>query len=295
MIRHLWFFITEACISLKRSFFMMFIAIMTISVSLIVFGLFLLITLNLNNFAGFITSKLEIRLFLDDTATSQEKSQFEQELLSYENVKDVIYVEKEKALSDLKKQYQHIDIESYIDDNPLPDTFRIVLTDNSKIASTAKLLRFKKPFISDVVYGGDVAERMEMFSTFVKLAGLTLNGLFILATLFIIVNTIRLTVINRTDEITIMQLVGATDQFIRGPFIIEGVIIGAAGSFVSVVFLMISYKFFAMQLYESLPFLPIIFDQGILNTIYIVVIFTGLSLGILGAYLSISRVLKTTS
>lgn len=274
---------------------MMFIAIMTISVSLIVFGLFLLITLNLNNFASFITSKLEIRIFLDDTATAQEKSQFEQELLSYDNVKDVVFIDKTKALEGLKSQYQNIDIDAFIDDNPLPDTLRVVLIDNSKIASTAKMLKFKKPFISDVVYGGDIAERMETFSAFVKLAGLTLNGLFILATLFIIVNTIRLTVINRSDEIAIMQLVGATDQFIRGPFIIEGVIIGVTGSFISISFLMSSYAFFAMQLHKSLPFLPIIFDQMILNKIYIVVLFTGIILGVFGAYLSISRVLKTTT
>jgi len=273
---------------------MMFIAIMTISISLIIFGLFLLISLNMNNFASFVASKLEVRIFLDDTATKREKLQFEEELLTYDNVKDVVYVDKNRALEELKKQYSHINIDQYIDENPLPDTFRVFLVDNSTIASTAKKLRTKKPFISDVVFGGEVAERMESFSKFIKAAGITLNGLLILATLFIIVNTIRLTVINRSDEIAIMKLVGATNQFIQGPFIIEGVIIGLFGSLISVGFLVFSYKFLAVKLQSSLPFLPLIFDQLVLNRIYLIVIVTGIILGIVGAYLSISKVLKTS-
>ncbi|MBU0574412.1 MAG: FtsX-like permease family protein, partial [Candidatus Margulisbacteria bacterium] len=112
------------------------------------------------------------------------------------------------------------------------------------------------------------------------------------ATLLIVVNTIRLTVLARTTDIEIMRLVGATNSFIRWPFVIEGVLIGIIGGVIGTMILKSSYDTMSAQLIKALPFLPVVISPGILKTIYISVGLTGALLGMIGGYISVSGILK---
>jgi len=124
------------------------------------------------------------------------------------------------------------------------------------------------------------------------IAGWSLILLLIFASLFIIVNTIRLTVIARDEEISIMQLVGATNRFIKGPFLIEGFIIGITGAAVAVGILYGTYSLIVSQLIEKMPFFPFITNHSSLYYIYGFVLIAGSIIGMLGAYISVSRSLK---
>ena len=112
------------------------------------------------------------------------------------------------------------------------------------------------------------------------------------ATLLIVVNTIRLTVLARETDIYIMKLVGATESFVRWPFMIEGIIIGVLGGGIGVFFLKSLYELFASRIQSALPFLPIIYSGPILFSIYFSVTVSGVLLGMLGGYISVSRLLK---
>ncbi|MEK7299135.1 MAG: FtsX-like permease family protein, partial [Candidatus Margulisiibacteriota bacterium] len=136
------------------------------------------------------------------------------------------------------------------------------------------------------------AERIQVVSQIIRVAGIVLVGLLSLATLLIVFNTIRLTILARTNEITIMHLVGATEGFIKGPFLVEGLIMGLLGAVLAIVFLKSTYVTFAIQFQNAIPFFPLVFNEATLNKVYFTVGFTGPALGILGAYLSVSKTIK---
>lgn len=291
-LKNLDFFITEAFSGIRRSKLMAFISIATISVSLIIFGIFLLLTFNLNNLVNFVVSKIEIRVYLKDNISPSDLSEFENQIRSLENVKSVTLVDKNTAWKEFHKQFGNININDLLEENPLPNTLKIKLNDTHDIQNTLSYLSGYPQFIDDISYGDELAKRIQLFADFAKYAGLGLVLLLSFATLLIIVNTVRLTVIARQDEITIMQLVGATNQFIEWPFLIEGLIIGLIGSGTAVLFLKIGYNFFSIKFQESIPYFPLIFDNKVLYPLFGIVFATGTILGIFGAFISVSRTLK---
>jgi cell division transport system permease protein len=293
-MRHIAFFISEALIGIKRSALMMFIAGVTIMVTLLVFGLFLLMSANMNNLAHFISSKLEVRVFLNESITRRDIEDFQIKIGKMDHVKSVTFVDKEEAWTLFKGSFSNMTLTDLVSENPLPHALKVVLVNNEYIKDVATKISEYEEYTSDVAYGGVIAERMNAFSAWLSFVGVVLVVFLTIATLFIIVNTIRLTVMNRKDEIEIMSLVGATSGFISGPFIIEGLLLGGGSSFISMVLLRFFYDFFAKRFQEALPYFPLVFQSSVLNEIYFFVFLLGAILGVLGAYISISRLLKET-
>ena len=294
IFRNMSFFFSEALIGMRRAGLMTLISMVTITVSLIMFGVFLIVTVNLNHLADYVSSKLEIRVFLHDTMTRKEIARFQQDLLAMNAVKSVSFIDKKDAWKQFHENHQNMPLDSVVHINPLPHAFRVVLVDNQSIKMLSQRLMRMQTYVSDVVYGGAMAERLHSISQLIRLAGLVLVVFLTLSTLFIIVNTIRLTVINRQEEITIMKLVGATNPFISGPFIIEGLILGAGGALFSVCILKSLYLFFSHKIQNVLPYLPLVYDDLILRNIYLFVLLIGSLLGLIGAYISISKSLKVS-
>ncbi len=286
------FFIIEALIGMRRSSVMMLIAIATVSVSLVVFGLFLLLTVNISHLTNFMSDKLEIRVFLKENLTPNEINVFQESIAKLNGVREVTFISKNQAFKMLKESYANIQFDDLLEQNPLPNSIRVKLNDNSNIQNVAQTLRDHTYYAEDVQYGGIVAERIQVVSQIIRVAGIVLVGLLSLATLLIVFNTIRLTILARTNEITIMHLVGATEGFIKGPFLVEGLIMGLLGAVLAIVFLKSTYVTFAIQFQNAIPFFPLVFNEATLNKVYFTVGFTGPALGILGAYLSVSKTIK---
>ncbi len=293
MIRDLEFFVTEAWIGMRRSSLMTFISMGTITVCLIIFGMFLLMVLNFNNLANFVASKLEIRVFLNEGLTPREIDEFQVKLAGQPDVKDVQFVPKEQAWETFKTQFKNVDLSDLVQRNPLPNMFRVILKNNAQITHTTAYIEKLNYYVDTVSYGGEIAQRIEMFARYSKIGGLLVVILLGFSTLLIIMNTIRLTVIARQEEITIMGLVGATPAFIKWPFIIEGLIIGLVGSGASICVLRLAYEMIGKKFQEHVPFFPLVFDPTPLNGVYIIILFSGVLLGILGAYIAVSRSLKS--
>ena len=192
-----------------------------------------------------------------------------------------------------KKNYSNLSLNSIIDSNPLPHSFRLTVLPDQDIQRLANYIRTFKGYVEDVSYHDVLAKRVILFSSFARLAGFVLVGLLTLATLLIIMNTIRLTIIARKDEVTIMKLVGATHAFIKWPFLIEGIMIGGIGSLLSMGILKYGYGLFYSKVTLNLPYFPLVSQELMLNSVFGLLILVGTGLGLIGAYFSISRTLKS--
>jgi cell division transport system permease protein len=207
-------------------------------------------------------------------------------------VEEVNFVAKDEAWKTFKSEFEgKMSLETIVSKNPLPNTFILKVRNVDLVTSVASEAS-KVVEVDEVRYVGRFVDKIKTLASAVRIGGLILVSLLSIATLLIVVNTIRLTVLARETDIYIMKLVGATDSFIKWPFIIEGIIIGVIGSALSVSILMSSYEFIASRLIEALPFLPLVFDVGSLLSIYALVAIVGTFLGMLGGYISVSKSLK---
>jgi len=290
-LSYIGFFIKESWLGFIRSGIMSIVSVVTISIALILFGMFLLIILNVNNLIDNLSNKMEIVLYIKNIEGEKINS-LKKTIESLDGVKKVSFVSKDVAWKSFQESFQgKVSLENILKQNPLPNSFLVKVNDLSLISIIAKKLA-QFPEVEDLRYGGELAYRVNKFSQVIKIGGWFILSLLGLATLLIVVNTIRLTVLARRNEIAIMKLVGATDSLIKWPFIIEGLFIGVIGAFISVAAVKISYSFLVPEIQDALPFLPFVFSADKLNWICINVFVTGIFLGFLGGYISVGKTLK---
>ncbi|MCX5748992.1 MAG: permease-like cell division protein FtsX [Candidatus Saganbacteria bacterium] len=288
------FFLREAWNGFRRSGIMSVISLATITVSLVVLGAFLLVMFNLGHIIDSVGSKMEIVAYVDKPIDDYTASTYMLQLTKIEGVQSVRYISKDEAWSDFKRDFEgRLELEEIVKDNPLPNAFVIKVKKPQLVTAVAKKIS-NVPDIDEVRYSGRLADRFQTLLDAVRLGGLILVALLILATLLIVVNTIRLTVIARQTDIAIMKLVGATNNFIKWPFIIEGILIGVIGAALSFIILKFSYDLVAMQIMKALPFIPLVTSKTELFLIYGAVSVTGVLLGALGGYISVNSLLKET-
>lgn len=292
MLNSLEFFVAEAWTGFRRSGIMSLVAVGIITVSLVIFGVFLIAILNLNNIMGAIGSKMDVVAYVNDNLDDFKVNGLTLEMERIVGVESIKYVPKDEAWKNFKSDFQEkLDLAAVVNENPLPNAFIVKLKTPQLMDSVAKQIA-NIGIVSEVRYSGRLAERVESLSMVVRIGGLILVLLLGLATLLIVVNTIRLTVLARQTDISIMKLVGATDSFIKWPFIIEGILIGVIGSALSFIILKFSYDTLVTRLMTALPFLPLVNNQTQLTVIYAVVATVGTCLGMFGGYISVSRSLK---
>ena len=292
MIHRAWFFISEAFIGMKRSSLIMLISAMTIFISLVVFGFFLVLNFNLMSLSSYMDSKLEIRLFLKGGLTKKEIQQFQSSVGAFPEVKQVTFIHKDRSWSSFKSTYSNLSLETFVDKNPLPHSLKVELFDPAMTTRVSGLLKGFPLFVEEVVYGGVLSERLYQVSRFVLIFGWSLVGFLFLATFLIVVNTIKLTIVNRSEEITIMKLVGATDMFVMGPFLMEGFILGLVSSFLAIAVIHVGGQFLMHQLLAAMPFVPASVSMDQFVMIYAMVAICGTLLSFFGAMVSTKATLK---
>lgn len=294
MLTNLAFFISEAFIGIRRSALMITLSVATITLSLLVFGLFLFITTNMNNVLEGFSSNLEIRVFLKPDLTKAEIAEFKNTLQELPDVDSVEFIERNAAWKKFQENFDAVNLSDLVESNPLPHAFKLKLLTHNGVKERVAYLKGFTDIVEDISYLGVVAQRLEIIAHFVKLLGLILVVSLTLATLLIVINTIRLTIIARKDEIEIMKLVGATVPFIRGPFLIEGLFIGVCGSVCAATILHFAYSLFSANIQSKMPYIPIISSSLVINGILGVIIIMGMFLGVFGAYISISNTIKSS-
>jgi cell division transport system permease protein len=262
----------QAWTGLRRHSLIALGAVANIAVSLAILGGFFLTAANLEHMARGLAEEATITLQLRDQADRQA---LEQQLKSDARVAEVKFVSKEEALKEYANTVNipYKDLKSSIS-NPLPDVIRLRVSapENLKpVVETAKAL----PGVAKVRYQRDVAEKLMRVARGARVMGLILGGVMALAALMLVSTTIQLGVHSRRREIRIMQLVGATNGFIRAPFLIEGAVQGLAGGIVAAVLLLVGYAYAHSGLAAALPFLELIYGPQFL-------VLSGLGLALCG-------------
>mgnify|MGYP001297227523 FL=1 len=287
------YFIQEVFHSLRRNNWMTFASIGTVAVSLFVLGVFLILVLNMNRLAGMLESQVQISVYLEDHLTDREKRQIGYDIESLQGIDSVTYVDRETAKERLKDRLgdQKYLLDALSEDNPLPDAFEVTVTTPSVVESAAGAIAAMQG-VEEAKYGQDVVEHLFDITRLMRIFGFVLMGLLGGATLFIISNTIRLTVFARRKEIAIMKYVGATDWFIRWPFLLEGIVLGCIGGFIAAVALRSFYAAMAAKIYSTLAFFPLMPQYPFMNYVTLAILLAGIVIGAIGSVISLKRFLR---
>mgnify|MGYP005764579973 FL=1 len=238
------YFIVDALKSIKRNITVSFAAMLTVLVTFFVLGTFTLVGLNFNKTIEDVADKIEIKVYLQDDIKLVNKREVEIKLAEQEGVKAVTYESKDEAFTKLKKDLEGNSgmLEGYsLENNPLASSYIVTLEDASYAGDVSKAVE-DMTGVESITNQQELIEKISNVVDFVQILGIVLFFVFIGVSIFLIMNTIKLAVYSRRREVGIMKFVGATDWFIRWPFVIEGMIIGAVGSLLATAILYFIYR-----------------------------------------------------
>lgn len=268
-------------------------AVITVSISLFLVGLFSLLVFNVNLVASAVESEVEVAVFLDVTTPKDALSELQETFNGLPGVQTATLISKEEGLRELEKQFgQQSDLTRALGGkNPLPDYFKLK-TDNPAdvpaVAAAAKEMRY----VEEVKYGQGMVERLFQITAWIRLFGTAIIILLGIAAVTLVAIAIRMTVFARRQEIGVMKFVGASDWFIRWPFFLEGMLLGLFGGVIAGLVLEMAYGFVVRRLEVSLAFLP---HLASLKDAWILVaglVVGGIVLGSLGSLISVRRFLR---
>ena len=270
-------------------------SLMIMCATMIVFGLFFVIGENINSFVQNVSEAQEIRVHIVSTATDEEIKRVGDEILSIDGVRDVDYVSKEEALESMVEMFGESINEMYGERNIFQASYDVTLTDLSFNEDVQESI-MQIPNVKKIESSNQVIAQILNLTRGVRIVTGVILVLLIVISIAIIANTIKLTVHARRKEITIMKYVGATNSFIRWPFLVEGMIIGVLSGLLSVGLIGIAYTFIANKM-ASVTFFEIanwhlLAFSDMFNLILIVYLALGIGIGIVGSSISMRKYLE---
>jgi cell division transport system permease protein len=287
--------VREGTKNLGRNGWMTFASISAVAVMLFVVGVFLLLIMNVNNIATGIEDDVEIKVYIELTATEEQQADLLAEIEQIPNIDSITYVDKEEGLNQLIDSLNESGqvFESIRDENPLNDSYVVRATTpqlTERVAASIETLEY----VERVNYGQDYVERLFMVTDFVRTVGLILVVGMMFTAMFLIANTIKLTIIARKREIQIMKLVGATNSFIRWPFFVEGMLLGVMGAVLPILIIGFGYSYLftnwgsriEIMFFSLLPVFPHVWQVAAL------LIAIGAFIGMWGSMMSVRKFLK---
>lgn len=292
-IRTFRYFVKEAVKSMRRNGLMTIASISTVALSLFILGIFTCGVVNLDNLASNLESQVEVSVYLQDNLTTPEIMDVGKKLKAMPGLTKMEFVSKQEALQRFEQRLgdQKDMLQALDGNNPLPNAYVLTFETPEQVKDTAATVtKFKG--VDSVHYGQDVVEQIFKITQIIRIGGIILIIFLACATLFIISNTIRLTVFARRKEIAIMKYVGATNGFIRWPFLLEGVILGFIGAAIASACVWEFYLFVTGEVQNSLAFLPIVpivpFFYKLAGGLFAV----GILVGAVGSAISIKQYMK---
>lgn len=281
-------------------------AVVTIFLSLFIIGLFVLGSVMINNMVGSVEDTVTIQAFLADDADQSAVTAFQTKVQGWDNVESVTHKDKDQALEEYRTSMSNrnaADAVAALDgENPLPASLVIKLTDPQQVEDAAQKIIADSDFkqicddadnpAGDVNYGRQTVERLFSVANYIRIAAVVLVALLTFVAFVFINNAIRLAITARRREIAIMRLVGASNGFIRGPFLMEGALHAIIGSLFAVGVLELLRNLALPKLAGALKFLAIDVNAGTFAIIYVGLVIAGLIIGLFGSALAMRRYLK---
>lgn len=282
----------ESFKSLGRNGWMTFASISAVAVTLLLVGSFIVVMMNLNKMADNIENDVEIKVVADPSASDAAVEKLRSQVEKIDGIASVDFASREEELDKVIKSYGK-ELSLYKQSNPLGDALYVKAADPHNTAAIAKEIDTYE-YTAEVVYGAGKVEKLFNVVKISRNVGLILILALLFTAMFLISNTIRLTIIARGREIEIMKLVGATNNFVRIPFILEGAWLGILGSIIPMTAIAVAYQQIhaywqpklvdeMFQLLDPIPF--IVQVDGLL-------LFMGVFIGVWGSLMSVRKFLK---
>jgi len=301
------YFIGEMWSSFRRNWVMSLVAVSIIYISLLLVGAFFLVSSVVNTMASSFESKVSIQVFLKDDAADADVKALQAAVQQMPNVKGIVYVTKDQALAVFKERTKNTpQLVEQLRNNPLPASIEVNLVDPRGVQGVVNLI-VKNPLTAKVVktpanlgtasdtdikYGQNVVEALFKATSVVRVFAAGFLILLLVVSLVLIGNTIRLAIYSRRREIGIMRLVGASNWFIRTPFLLEGVLQALIGSILAILTLIAAQALIVPWLQDNLKFLPVAIGGVTMVQLAALLIGSGVMIGLLGSGSAVRRYLK---
>ena len=257
-------------------------SLMIMCATMIIFGIFLILTENINHFVGEVESEQGVQVFIEDTATQEQINELEEKIRSLNGVSTIEFISKEDALNIMKERFGEQKDLLEGREEIFPASYVVTLTDlNLSQDVQNEIKTFEN--VMDIESADKTVETLINLANGIKIITGIILILLVIISVFIISNTIKLTVHARRKEISIMKYVGATNNFIRWPFIVEGMIIGVFASMISIIIVGTTYSFMAENAVNS-PLLQtiglsLVTFKDMFNSIIFVYMLLGIGIG----------------
>lgn len=286
------YFLGEAVSNLRRNLLLTLAAISTAGLSLFLLGGVMvggkIIDKMLTSWEG----KVELNVFLREEITPEQSKELGAAISSMPEVARVFYESKDQAFNEYKKMFEDTPaIWQNVDPNALPASYRIKLKDPKTAQAVASRLE-GRPGVDEVQYGGNAVKRLLRLIGVVRTGVLIATSILLGAAILLIANTIRLAVYARRKEIGIMKLVGATNWFIRVPFILEGMVAAAIGSVLAAGIIFAGKLLVLDQFQRDILFLPVTVGTDVVLQVFATLLVVGLAIGAIGSTVALRRFLE---
>ena len=243
MIKRFFYTLKQAFLQVFRNRAMSLASIFAITAMLLIMSIFFILVINVNTAAQTIKQDYDsIEIFLVDKATEEQKTSIVDSMKEEKGVEDVFYKSKETAMEEFKTRWgENGYLLDSLQENPLPNSVVVMIADLEEADSLAQLAETFEG-VEDVKFYKDTVDKLLNATKFVQIAAIVIMIFLIIVSVVVVSNTIKLTVFNRAHEISIMKYIGATNWFIRGPFLAEGIIIGIISAGISVGISVLMYR-----------------------------------------------------
>jgi cell division transport system permease protein len=298
------YFLRETWSSFRRNWVMSLVAVSIIYISLLLVGAFFLTSSVLNTIVSSFEAKVSVQVFLKDGAIPADVEALQASILKMPNVKGIAYVTKTQALERFTERTKNSpQLVEQLRGNPLPASIEVALVDPREVQGVVDLI-VKDPSLpkviktpadptaSDIRYGQNVIDNLFKATGVVRIFAAAFLILLLGVSLVLIGNTIRLAIHGRRREIGIMRLVGASNWFIRTPFLLEGVLQSLIGSILAILTLLAAQAFVVPWLQDNLKFLPVSIGGATVAQLAGLLILSGIAIGLAGSGTAVRRYLK---
>jgi cell division transport system permease protein len=295
MLRNLKFAFNSAWQSFWRNLAVSLAAVLSITLILILAGINLLVGHAFSQVLDSFRERVsEISINVADDTPLQQVYDFQQKLAADPRVAGVKFVTKDEALAQFKSDPQNGVLTQQIEGNPLDAKLDVQVKSLSDVAAIDSLGRNWAGVdpTDPTNYQGDFINRMLQLSQWLSLAGVGLLVVLSVASVVIVMNTIRTAVYHRRKEIEVMKLVGATEWFVRGPFVLEGVITGILAASIALALLVVAYEPVVSRFKSDVGFIPLSYDPAFISSLASDLLLAGALLGAVGSYIGVRRYVR---
>jgi cell division transport system permease protein len=287
------YFLAETAQNLRRNFLMTIAAISTVAISLLLLGGVQILGMVVKNVTLNWEAKVEISVYLRDDIGPEERTSLTQQINNYDEVQEVIYVTKEEAFAEFRERYRHQpEFYENLPEDALPASLRIKLTDAKFTEEVADRIQ-GAPGVDEIRFGGDIIKRLLQVNSLLRTITFGMS-LILMVAAALIANAIRLAIYARRDEIGIMKLVGATNWFIRIPFMLEGVFAALAGALISGAVVLGGNALLFSRIGDAIPFMePVLtFSAGEIAGVLLLLAGVAAVVGLVGSTMALRRFLE---